>query len=426
MKNIYGLKGNIIYTKTFGEFETVRDGIIVVEDKIVKGVYKDLPLIYKDIKVTDYGESLIIPGFIDLHLHAPQFPNMGLGLDKELIPWLNKYTFPEESKYNDLDYAEKVYKLLIKKLWAVGTTRCCVFNTIHKSSTKLLLDLFNKSGLVAYVGKVNMDRESPDFLKEDINTSISDTVEIIKEYLNKYELVKPIITPRFVPTCSFDLLKELGEISEKYNIPVQSHLCENTGEISLVKKLHPECKNYAKVYEKANLLKNNKTIMAHCVLVNEEEIDLLKDKGVFIAHCPTSNLNLSSGIAPIRRLIQRGLQVGLASDISGGHTLSIPDVIASASQVSNLKWIHSDKVDEKLTTAELFYLATKGGGKFFGNVGSFEEGYEFDGLIIDDNDLLIDTTLSLQERIQKFIYIGTSNNIKERYVCGKIVKEPNF
>jgi guanine deaminase len=424
VKNVYGIKGNIIYTKIFGKYEVVSNGIIVVENEKVKGVYNDLPLKYKNIGIKDYGDKLIIPGFIDLHLHAPQFPNMGLGLDKELMPWLNKYTFPEEAKYENLQYAEDVYKKLIKKIWSVGTTRCCIFNTIHKESTKLLLDLFNKSGLGAYIGKVNMDRESPDILIEDTNKSISETIELIKEYKDKYKLVKPIITPRFVPTCSFELLKSLGEIAGKYDIPVQSHLCENSGEIELVKKLHPECRNYTEVYDKANLLKENKTIMAHCVLVNEEEIDLLRDKKVFIAHCPTSNLNLSSGIAPIRRLIERKVNVGLASDISGGHTLSIPEVITSSAQVSNLKWLNSNKVEEKLTTAELFYLATKGGGKFFGKVGSFEEDYEFDALVIDDSDLLIENNLSIEERLQKFLYIGNSNNIISRYVSGNLINEP--
>lgn len=426
MKNIYGVKGNIIYTKEFGKYESISNGIIVIENGIVKGVYDELPLEYKYISIKDYGDKLIIPGFVDLHLHAPQFPNMGLGLDKELMPWLNNYTFPEESKYDNLKYAEKVYKKLINKIWNVGTTRCCIFNTIHKQSTKLLLELFNESGLGAYIGKVNMDRECPDELIEDTNSSIIDTLEIVNEYKDKYKLVKPIITPRFVPTCSFDLLKSLGEIATKYNIPVQSHLCENIGEIELVKKLHPECKNYADVYAKANLLNENKTIMAHCVLVNEEEIDLLRDKNVFVAHCPTSNLNLSSGISPIRRLLDRKVNVGLASDISGGHTLSIPEVITSSAQVSNLRWLNSNKVEEKFTTPELFYLATKGGGKFFGKVGSFEEGYEFDALIIDDSNLLIENNLSLEERLQKFLYIGNSKDIIERYVLGNIIPEPKL
>ena len=164
--------------------------------------------------------------------------------------------------------------------------------------------------------------------------------------------------------------------------------------------------------------------MAHCVLVNETEIDLLRDKKVFVAHCPTSNLNLSSGIAPVRRLIERKVNVGLASDISGGHTLSMPEVITSSAQVSNLRWINSSKVEEKLTTAELFYLATKGGGKFFGKVGSFEEDYEFDALVIDDSNLLIGNNLSIEERLQKFLYIGNCNNIIERYVSGKLINKP--
>lgn len=128
MKNVYGIKGNIIYTKVFGKYEVVSNGIIVVENERVKDVYNELPEKYKNIDIKDYGDKLIIPGFIDLHLHAPQFPNMGLGLDKELMPWLNKYTFPEEAKYDDLQYAESVYKKLIKKILSVGTTRCCIIN----------------------------------------------------------------------------------------------------------------------------------------------------------------------------------------------------------------------------------------------------------------------------------------------------------
>ena len=209
MKNIYGLKGNFVYTQDFGKFKIEENKIIIIENGIIKGIYNGLPFHYKDIKVIDYKDKLIIPGFVDLHLHAPQFPNMGLGVDKELIPWLNCYTFPEESKYSDLKYAERVYRLLIKELWNVGTTRCCVFSTIHKDSTKLLFDLFNESGLGAYVGKVNMDRECPDVLIEDTIQSLKETELIAKEYINKYSLVKPIITPRFVPSCSFEMLKGL-------------------------------------------------------------------------------------------------------------------------------------------------------------------------------------------------------------------------
>lgn len=424
MKNRYAVKGNIIYTKTLDKFETLENGYLVVEDKLVKGLYKSLPDEFIKIKLIDYKDAIIIPGFVDLHLHAPQFPNLGLGLDKELIPWLETYTFPEEAKYSDSSYAKKVYSALIKELWKFGTTRSCAFSTLHKNTTKLLMDLFVESGLSAYVGKVNMDRNSPEYLIETTEESTRDTIEILEEYSNKYELVKPIITPRFVPSCTLQLLNSLGNLAKKYNVPVQSHLCENYGEISFVKELHPDYKNYASIYDDAGLFGDVPTVMAHCVLVDEDEIELMSRKKVFVAHSPNSNCNLSSGIAPIRRLITRGVPVGLASDISAGHSLSMMNVIVNTAQVSKIKWIESGRVDKALSTSELFYLATKGGGKFFGNVGSFEEGYEFDALIIDDSNLYTFKPLSLEERLQKFIYNGDDRNIKERYVAGKRIEEP--
>ena len=424
MQDTFVIKGNIIFTKDLGKYEIFQNGYIVVEGKFVKGVYKKLPKEFGEIKILDYGNSLIIPGLVDIHSHAPQFANLGLGLDKELMPWLEAYTFPEEAKFSDSTYAKKVYSSFIRELWKHGTTRVCVFATIHKKATKVLMDLFAEAGLGAYVGKVNMNRNAPEYLLESTEDSIKDTIEILEEYDDKYERVKPIITPRFVPTCSLDLLKSLGELAKKYNVPVQSHLSENTSEISFVKELHPEFKNYSSVYEVAGLFGDLPTIMAHCVLLNQDEIELMQKKKVFVAHCPNSNSNLSSGIAPIRKLLQNSINIGLASDISGGHSLSMMNVIVSGAQVSKLKWLGSNKMDKPLTTAELFYLATKGGGKFFGKVGSFEEGYEFDALVIDDNSLSIFKPLSLEERLQKFIYTGDDRNIKERYVAGKKVKEP--
>lgn len=424
MQALYAVKGNIIFTKEFGKYEKYENGYIIVEGKHIKGIYQNLPVEFNTINVLDYGNAIIIPGFVDLHLHAPQFANIGLGLDKELMPWLEAYTFPEESKYSNMDYAKKVYSSLVKELWKLGTTRACVFATIHKNSTKLLMDLFAECGIGAYVGKVNMNRNSPEYLSETTKDSLEDTEEILREYSNKYDLVKPIITPRFVPTCSSELMEGLGDLAKKYNAPVQSHLCENYGEISFVRELHPEAKNYASVYDEAGLFGDVPTIMAHCVLVDEDEIELMVRKKVFVAHSPNSNCNLSSGIAPIRRLITRGVPVGLATDVSGGHTLSMIDVIVNSAQVANLKWLETGRVDKPFSTAELFYLATKGGGKFFGKVGSFEEGYEFDALVIDDSILPTFKTLSLEERLQKFIYTGDDRCIKERYVAGKKLEEP--
>jgi len=426
MESIFAVRGNVIYAKEFGKYEIYKNGYIVVEGGLVKGVFMELPMEYGGISVKEYGDAIIIPGFVDLHLHAPQFANLGLGLDKELMPWLETYTFPEEAKFTDKVYARRVYGALIKELWKFGTTRAVVFATIHLEATTMLMDMFEASGLSAFVGKVNMDRHAPDNIIQSKEQSLLETERILKEYANKYDRVKPIITPRFVPTCSFELLKGLGALAKKYNTAVQSHLSENFGEIGFVKELHPEQENYASVYNAAGLFGQVPTIMAHCVHVTDEEIELMVKNQVFVAHSSNSNCNLASGIAPIRKLIQKGVPVGLGSDISGGHTIAMMDIIVNSAQVANLKWVETDKRDIALSTPELFYLATKGGGKFFGKVGSFEEGYEFDALIIDDSSLPSFKPLTIEERLQKFLYTGDERNIAFRYVAGKLVLEPEF
>lgn len=426
MESIYAVKGNIIFTREFGKYEIYENSYIVVEGKYIKGIFSKLSTEYLGIAIKDYGNAIIIPGFVDLHLHAPQFANLGLGLDKELMPWLETYTFPEEAKYNDTNYARKVYGALIKELWKLGTTRSVVFATIHLESTIMLMEMIDKAGLSAFVGKVNMDRNAPENIIQSAELSLLETEKMLMECCNKFENVKPIITPRFVPTCSEKLMNGLGILAQKYKVAVQSHLSESYTEIGFVKQLHPEHKNYASVYDKYGLFGQVPTVMAHCIHVTEEEIELMAKNQVFVAHSSNSNCNLASGIAPIRKLLCKGVPVGLGSDISGGHTLSMMDVIVNSAQVANLKWLESDKRDTAFSTAELFYLATKGGGKFFGKVGSFEEGYEFDALVIDDSSLTAFRELSLEERLQKFIYTGDDRNIIERFVAGKIVPEPIF
>jgi len=417
-------KGNIIFTENPEEFSVLENGYITVEGSKIKEVSLTIPSECKDIPIIDYGNKLIIPGFIDLHFHAPQYSNRGLGLDKELLPWLEDYTFPEESKFQDIEYAKKVYQRVVRELWRQGTTRVVLFSSLHKEGTELLLDLFIKSGLGAYIGKVNMDRNSPEFLIEDTKKSIEDTEEILKKYENKSDLVKPIITPRFVPTCTPELMEKLGELSRKYNVPIQSHISENTGEVEWVKELHPEHKNYAEVYNNYGLFGHAPTIMAHCVHNIDEEIELMATKGVYAAHCPNANYNLSSGIMPVRKFIEKGVPIGLGTDVGAGQRVSIANVMAVAVQASKMKWLETNKELAPLTTSEVFYLGTKGGGSFFGKVGSFEKEYDFDALVIDDSSLGDTDHLTIEERLQRFIYIGDDRNISERYVAGNKVEEP--
>lgn len=417
-------KGNVIFTSSKDNFEIHEDSYIMVDDGKVDRISKNLDESYKNAVIKDFGDKLIIPGFADIHLHAPQYLNRGLGMDDELIPWLNNYTFPEEGKFEDLNYSKVVFSNFIHDLWRFGTTRSVVYSSIFKESTELLMDMFIESGLSAYVGKVNMDQNSAPYLTENTEKSIIDTEDIILRYKDKSTLVKPIITPRFVPTCSGPLLEGLGNLAKKYEIPVQSHLNENTSEIIWVSELFPESKNYSSVYNDFGLFGQTTTIMGHCVYNNQDEMELMAENGVYVAHCPYSNLNLSSGMMKTRKYLDMNIPVGLGSDISGGHSLNMTSVIIAAIKMSKMVWLESEKQLDPLTLSEAFYLATKGGGSLFGKVGSFEEGYEFDALIIDDSSLTFGSDLTLDQRLQKFIYIGDDRNILERYVSGSQIKEP--
>lgn len=413
------LKGNIIYTETSSLFNIIENGYIVVQGNFIEGVYDKLPEKYNNIKIKDYGNKLIIPGFVDLHTHASQFAIKGIGYDKELIPWLETYTFPEEAKFKDISYATKIYKEFVDELYNEGTTRAVIFATIHPEATEVLMNLLEGKGIISYVGKVNMDRNCPNTLKENSNDSIKSTIKWIQNCSEKYKFVKPIITPRFVPSCTSYLMKELGNVATDHNIPVQSHLSENISEIQWVKELHPECENYGDVYDKFNLFGQTKTIMAHCVHLTEKEINTIAKNKVLIAHCPTSNVNLSSGIAPISKLLRKKIQIGLGSDIAGGESVSMFSVMASTIRMSKLRKVCFKEDEKPLTIEEVFYLATKGGGKFFGNVGSFEDGYEFDALVIDDDNLWKMDKGSMEERMERLLYLGDGKNIITRYVCGR-------
>src|SRR5699024_3907093 len=214
---------------------------------------------------------------------------------------------------DNLNYAKKIYESLVKELWRCGTTSSVVFSSIHKESTKILADLFIESDLRAYIGEVNMDRNAIPELTEDTEESLKNTKDFILEHKDKSSKVQPIITPRFVPTCTEDLMKGLGELAVKYDLPVQSHLSENRSEVEWVSELHPDIRDYASVYNEYNLLGQTKTIMAHCVYNTEEELQLMKENQVYAAHCPHSNYNLSSGIMPVRKFLDAGISVGLGS-----------------------------------------------------------------------------------------------------------------
>lgn len=423
MENNFILKGNLIYSGKDRKLNTLENGYVVCSKGICKGVFKKIPEAFKSFRIKDFKDKLIIPGMVDLHVHAPQYTFRGLGMDLELLEWLNINTFPEEAKYKNIEYAEKAYKLFVDDLKSGTTTRACIFATIHNEATLLLMELLEKSNLCTYVGRVNMDRNSSENLCESsAQTSLEETNTWILKSMEKFKKTKPILTPRFVPSCSDKLMDGLGIIQRKFHLPVQSHLSENISEVSWVKKLNPKSYCYGDAYDMFGLFGGNgKTVMAHCVHSTEEEIELMKKNKVFIAHCPESNINLSSGIAPIRKYLKLGMNVGLGSDVAGGSKLSIINAMIYAIQSSKMYWALVDRNQKPLTFDEAFYLSTMGGGAFFGKVGTFEEGYEFDAIVLDDSDLKHVEGFSLHQRIERSVYGFEKLKIIEKYVSGKIL-----
>ena len=428
MNNSFVLKGNVCQTKTSKELDLHENVFVVCVDGVSKGVFDVLPKEYVDLPLCDYGDALIFPGMIDLHVHAPQYAFRGMCMDLELMDWLNRYTFPEEEKYENLEYAEKAYGMFVDALKNGATTRACIFATRHRPATELLMKLMEESGLVSFVGKVNMDREASAALTEDsADISAYTTFGWINAVKDKFRNTMPILTPRFIPCCTDQLMEELRQIQMTYNIPVQSHLSESKGEIEFVKFLRPDDSFYGASYNEYDLFGKNdamatevKTVMAHCVWSTDDEVELMRKNGVFVAHCPTSNMNLTSGIAPIRTYLDYGLNIGLGSDIAGGHSDSIFRAITDAIQVSKMYFRMVDESVKPLVFPEAFYLATKGGGAFFGKVGSFEEGYEFDAIVLDDSVLDSPQTLTLAERMERAVYLSLdSKKITAKYVAGR-------
>ena len=378
MDDIKILKGNIIYTKTKDEFEICEHGYLVCKDGKVEGIYQTLPFRLGGEPIEEHGDCLIIPGMTDLHIHAPQYTFRGTGMDLELLEWRETNTFPEEAKYKDVLYANEAYAKFAKNLKHSSTTRACVFGTIHRRSTLVLMDYLERSGLVTMVGKVNMDRNSPD-----------------------------------------ELLDMLKMVQMRYQIPVQSHLSENLSEIEWVKELCPYAEFYGDAYDHFGLFgADAPTVMAHCVYSTEEEIQRMKENGVYVAHCPESNENLSSGIAAVKRYLEEGLSVGLGSDVAGGSTENLFRAMAHAIQMSKMRWRLVDQKYPALKSEEVFYMATKGGGSFFGKVGSFEEGYEFDAVVLDDSRLESSRQMSVKDRLERMIYLADEREVKAKYVRG--------
>lgn len=419
---VFILKGNLIFTSNKDAFTVMENGYLVVEDGEISAVRQCLTDRESTYPLYDYGDRLIIPGFVDLHTHAPQFPFRGLGMDMELLEWLAVNTFPEEAKYADLAYARQSYEIFVKALRESATTSAVIFATVHRDATLLLMDMLEQSGLRSLVGKVNMDRNAPDYLAESsASWSASETLEWIRDVAHKkYRRTEAILTPRFIPSCSDELMESIKQLQLRYDLPVQSHLSENLGEIQWVKELCPESEFYGDAYDRFGLFGADcRTVMAHCVHSGGDEIERMRQNGVFIAHCPESNINVCSGIAPIRDYLDAGMHVGLGTDVAAGSGVNMFSAMAYAVQSSKMRKRLCRDSDQTLRASEAFYMATKGGGAFLGSVGSFENGYKADIVVLDDSRLAHPQPLTIEQRLERMMYMADEREVYAKYVDGR-------
>ncbi len=421
MLKIY--KSTIITPKKDKKIEFFDPGYMVVDEngKILDMSSNDLTQKYKNAEVIEYKDCIIIPGLIDTHNHLPQYAFTGLG-DLELLPWLETYTFPREKDFENEKVSRKSSDIFFKNLIENGTTTTVTYVTIHKNATDIAFESARKSKIRVLIGKVEMDQNSPKDLKKDIDTLLRETEELIEKWHNKDDKLDYVITPRFAISCSFELMKKLAKLRDKYDIYAQSHLAENREEIEKVKKLFPKSKNYTDVYKQAGFL-SPKTIMAHCIYLSDDELEILEKTNTKIAHCPTSNSFLSSGIMPYIKYKNR-LSIGLGSDVAGGYTLSMFEVARHAIEMSKIYKVMNNDTKKHMSTEEAFFLATLYGAEALSmedKIGSLEENKKADFIVMDMKK--IDPFNNLynepHEILSKIIYRGNKSSIKNIYINGE-------
>lgn len=413
------IRGNLIEAPALGQLRCLERGYLALEDGVVQGVYDQLPEEWAKVPVTDYGGRLILQAFTDAHLHAPQYPMLGNGMDLPLLDWLNRYAFPVEARFSDLSYAKRVYRALAQELLDRGTTRVIMFSSLHTDATFVLMEELEAAGLSGYVGKVNMDRNGGVNLQETTEESESETLRWL-EGCGRFRKIKPILTPRFTPSCTDQLMAWLGELASAQNLFVHSHLSENTGELALVRQLHPDCAQYWETYAKYGLWKDH-TVMAHCVYSDQRERQAMKEANVLAVHCPDSNVNISSGIAPVRQMLEAGVWVALGSDIAGGAQLSMLDVMTNAIRSSKARGLVTG--DAPLTAPEAYYLATSAGQRYFGAAPGFGLGEPLHAVVLDDSALNPGGDgASLPQRLERVLYRHDRASIDAVYAAGRKVR----
>ena len=372
------VRATIVQAPTPDELLTLPDWLITVgEDGRITGIE---PAEGRSADI-EYPEGTVLtPGFVDTHIHAPQWPQRGKALDEPLEKWLHEYTFPLEARFEDLDFAREVYTDMVRTLMELGTTAAVYYGSIHVEATTLLAEICIEHGQRALIGRVAMDHPdtTPDYYRD---RSARHGVEASRESIEQIralgsDLVQPIVTPRFIPSCTDELLEGLAELAEETGTPIQTHCSESDWEHNHV--LERTGTTDTQALDQRGLLKEN-TILAHATHITDHDMDTIIERGAGVAHCPLSNAYFSEAVFRAREAIERGMKVGLGTDISGGpdpdmsrqvqHALTAARYLEHGVDATKPPQ-HRGVPNSRITPAQATWMATTGGAQLAG-IGSW-------------------------------------------------------
>lgn len=404
-------------------FEYFEDGLLLIENGAVAAVGPAPSLsstLPAGITVVDHGSDLLLPGFIDTHIHYPQTDVIASG-GRQLLDWLQDYTFPAESKFVDAVHAQEVAGFFLDELVRNGTTTANVFCTVHAASVDAFFETARQRRMRMVAGKVLMDRNCPEYLRDTAEEGTRQSRELIERWHGKDRLLYAI-TPRFAPTSSEAQLAGAGQLAAEYpEVFIHSHLAENRTEIAWARELFPQARSYLDVYDRFGLLRE-RAVYAHCIHLDGIDRSRMAQSGAAVAFCPTSNLYLGSGLFDIAATDAAGLRFSIATDVGGGSSFSMLRTMSEAYKVAQLSGQH-------LTALRAFYLSTLGGARALGlegRIGSFAVGAEADFIALDlcATPLLarrIAQSRSLEEKLLVLMTLGDDRAIRASYILGNQV-----
>ena len=416
---------------TKNAYEYIEDGLLIIEKGHVKqlGHFSDIKAKINPKNITDYSGKLILPGFIDTHVHYPQTEMIG-SHGEELLQWLNTYTFPTETKFKDKGYAKRVARFFLDQLLSNGTTTALVFATVHKESVDAFFEEASERRLRMISGKVMMDRNAPKALLDTPQSSYNDSKNLIEKWHKKERLLYAV-TPRFAPTSSEAQLQKAHQLLQEYDdVYLHTHLSENQSELDWVRALYPNASNYLDVYSQAALLRK-RSVFAHGIHLSDTEWQALQQHDCSVAFCPTSNLFLGSGLFNLSKAEQYQVRVGLGTDVGAGTSFSMLHTLNEAYKTIQLQKAYTDKPGsiKPLNPLKAFYLATLGGAQALHldqYIGNFEAGKEADFVVLDleSTNLLkfrLQHCKTLEEKLFALQMLGDDRCVYQTYILGQAV-----